>query len=217
MAAPSLVPRLAAALLFLAAAWSCRTSRGGDEGVPIVQPGAPGQASRVITTRQALELPAVTYTDADVRFMQGMLSHHAQALEMTALVPSRSTREDLRLLARRIDASQQDEIAFMRQWLERRRQSVPDTHAHHAANATLMPGMLTPDEMAALAAASGAEFERLFLTGMIKHHEGALVMVEELFATAGAGQEADVFAFTTDVNADQSIEIERMRGMLGSQ
>jgi uncharacterized protein (DUF305 family) len=214
---PRSAPGAIIVVLFLLApiATSCRTSRGA--AVPIVQPGPPGEPARVITAGEAVALPAVTHTEADVRFMQGMLSHHAQALEMTALVPSRSASEGLRLLARRIEASQADEIDFMRQWLERRGQRVPDLHAHHAPGAALMPGMLTPGEMAALAAASGAEFDRLFLEGMIKHHEGALVMVEQLFAAPGAGQEAEIYAFSAEVNADQRIEIERMRGMLGSQ
>jgi len=150
--------------------------------------------------------------------MQRMIGHHAQALEMTALVPSRSTREDLRLLAKRLEVSQDDEIGFMREWLERRGQAVPDAHAHHAlAPSDLMPGMLVPEEMARLEAASGAEFERLFLEGMIKHHEGALVMVQELLATPGGGQQPDVFTFTADVEADQRIEIERMSGMLDAR
>jgi uncharacterized protein (DUF305 family) len=146
--------------------------------------------------------------------MQGMILHHAQALDMTALLPSRSTREDMRLLAQRIEASQADEIKMMQRWLEVRGEEVPSPHAHHAHDAKLMPGMLTPEEMARLAEAKGAEFDRLFLELMIKHHEGALIMVKELFSTAGAGQEAEIFAFASDVDADQRMEIDRMRGML---
>jgi uncharacterized protein (DUF305 family) len=146
--------------------------------------------------------------------MQGMIGHHAQAIEMTDLVPTRSHRDEMRLLARRIELSQADEIGLMRGWLQRRGEQVPNEHAHHLPGATLMPGMLSPEEMARLAAATGAEFERLFLELMIKHHDGALTMVSDLFANAGAGQEPEIFAFASDVDADQRIEIDRMSAML---
>ena len=146
--------------------------------------------------------------------MQGMISHHAQALAMTALLPSRTAREDMRLLARRIELSQADEIAAMRRWLEVHGETAPDLQSHHAHGGALMPGMLTPEEMGRLEAATGAQFDRLFLEFMIKHHDGALLMVSELFATAGAGEEPDIFAFASDVDADQRIEIDRMSAML---
>jgi uncharacterized protein (DUF305 family) len=146
--------------------------------------------------------------------MQGMIGHHLQALEMTALVASRTANEDLRLLANRIEISQADEIEMLRSWLKALGEAVPDAHAHHAAGAVLMPGMLTAGEMQRLAAANGAEFDRLFLEFMIKHHDGALVMVDELFSSAGAGQQSDIFAFASDVDADQRMEIERMSAML---
>jgi uncharacterized protein (DUF305 family) len=180
----------------------------------IVQPGAPGESSRVIAAAQATDLSKVAFTLADVRFMQGMIGHHAQAVAMVALVPSRTTREDMQMLARRIDESQADEIRMMQQWLQARGQPPPDPHAHHLPGAALMPGMLTEEEMSRLAAANGDEFVRLFLQGMIKHHEGALTMVNELFASAGAAQESEIFAFASDVDADQRMEIERMGGML---
>lgn len=179
---------------------------------PIVQPGAPGQPSRTITAREAADLSRVRHTEADVRFMQGMIGHHAQAIEMTRLRPERSRNERLRLLALRIELSQDDEIRSMEAWLKARGEALPDPHAHH--HGSLMPGMLTPDEMARLAAATGNEFDRLFLELMIKHHEGALVMVEQLFATTGAGQESAMFAFASDVVDDQRIEIDRMRALL---
>jgi uncharacterized protein (DUF305 family) len=186
----------------------------------IVQPGPPGQPGRIIAVAQATDLSHVGHTAADVRFMQGMIGHHAQALEMTALLPSRTSRDDMRLLARRIEASQADEIKMMRAWLEARGESAPvanDAHAGHAGHdAALMPGMLTPDEMAHLAATRGPEFDRLFLQMMIKHHAGALVMVDELFASPGAGQEAEIFAFASDVDADQRMEIDRMSAMINS-
>ena len=146
--------------------------------------------------------------------MQGMIGHHAQALEMTALLASRTASENMRKLALRIEVSQADEIKMMQAWLEARSLEVPNEHAHHMHGSTLMPGMLTPEEMDRLAGASGAEFDRLFLDFMIKHHEGALVMVKQLFSTPGAGQESEIFAFASDVDADQRMEIDRMRAML---
>ncbi|MGH9370530.1 MAG: DUF305 domain-containing protein [Vicinamibacterales bacterium] len=203
--------RIAAILLTLGIA-SCRTA--GQSVPAIVQPGAPGAATRVIGVEQAADLSQVQHTAADVRFMQGMIGHHAQALEMTALLLSRSSREDMRLLAQRIEASQSDEIRMMQDWLTRRGQELPDPHAHHAHGATLMPGMLTAEEMDRLAQAKGGAFDRLFLEFMITHHEGALVMVHDLFSSPGAGQESDIFAFASDVDADQRMEIDRMGAML---
>ncbi len=200
-------------LLVATTAAACRTA-AGQSAPPIVQPGAPGQASRVISAEAAIDQSKVGFTPADVRFMQGMIGHHAQAIEMTTLVPSRTASEDMKKLARRIEVSQADEIAMMRRWLEVRRQEILGPHAMHAHGATLMPGMLTAEEMTRLAEAKGPEFDRLFLEGMIKHHGGAIVMVQELFATPGAGQEAEVYAFAADVDVDQRMEIDRMRGML---
>jgi uncharacterized protein (DUF305 family) len=179
-----------------------------------VQPGAPGQPTRETTVERSIELARVPHTAADVRFMQGMISHHAQALEMTALLPTRTMRPEMKLLARRIDDSQTDEIALMERWLKERGETSPGAHAHHMPGATLMPGMLTPEELQRLAAARGDEFDRLFLELMIKHHEGALFMVGELFSTPGAAQETEMFAFASDVDADQRIEIRRMSALL---
>jgi len=179
----------------------------------VVQPGAPGSPSRVVKPDVNA---APKFTEADVKFMQSMIGHHAQALEMVALRPGRSTSEDMRLLMLRIEVSQADEIKLMQRWLEDRGQPLPGPHALHEHGATPMPGMLSPEDMQKLAAAKGAEFERLFLEYMIKHHEGALVMVKELFNSPGAAQEAEVFAFASDVEADQLIEIRRMRGMLAA-
>ena len=191
---------------------ACRSGRG-TAGPQIVQPGAPGQATRVITAGTAVELLPVKHTPADVRFMQGMIGHHAQAIEMTDLLATRTQSEDMRKLAQRIDVSQTDEIRMMQEWLKRRNEALPDPHAHHHGGA-LMPGMLSAEEMARLADAKGQAFDRLFLESMIKHHEGALVMVQELFATPAAGQEPEIFAFANDVDADQRMEIDRMRVML---
>ena len=207
--------RIAAVFLTLFAAESCRSAARGS-GPQIVQPGAPGESTKVISAEKSVDLSKVQHTPADVKFMQGMISHHSQAVEMVALLKSRTTREDMRLLGLRIELSQEDEIKMMRRWLEVRGQEAPGPHAMHMHGATLMPGMLTDEEMAALAAAKGAEFDRLFLEGMIKHHGGALTMVHELFATAGAGQEVEIFSFASDVDADQRMEIERMGAMLNA-
>ena len=207
--------RIGAVLLTVLAGASCRTA-GVGSGPQIVQPGAPGESTRVISAEKAVDLSKVQHTPADVKFMQGMIGHHAQAVEMVALLKSRTAREDMRMLGLRIELSQEDEIKMMQRWLEVRGQELPGPHAMHVHGATLMPGMLTDEEMARLAAAKGAEFDRLFLEGMIKHHGGALTMVQELFATAGAGQEVEIFAFASDVDADQRMEIDRMGAMLNA-
>ena len=157
------------------------------------------------------------HTDADTRFMQGMIAHHRQALVMTALVPERTGNRGIQLLSERIEVSQRDEIRQMERWLQSRGEALPDPAMHeHAAmgHGPLMPGMLSAEGIARLEAARGPAFDRLFLESMIRHHEGALEMVGSLLATPGAGQEVDVFRFASDVDADQRIEIERMRRML---
>ena len=208
-------------LLAAVAGASCHTAAPRKETVGrtdspplIIQPGAPGEASRVISAEKAADLSQVQFIGADIKFMQGMIGHHAQAVAMVALVPSRTSSEDLKKLALRIDLSQQDEIKMMQRWLEVRGQPIPA--GMHTHGATLMPGMLTDDEMQHLADAGGAEFDRLFLEGMIKHHAGALTMVQELFATAGAGQDSEIYAFASDVDADQRMEIDRMAAMLAA-
>lgn len=173
--------------------------------------------------------PGPKYSPTDVKFMQGMISHHAQALAMTALVPARTTRGDIRLLAERIEASQKDEIALMKRWLADRHEPVQDIgpqHQHDHASGhdmamsnmemlgTLMPGMLTPEQLSQLASKESAEFDRLFLEDMIRHHEGALVMVASLLGTNGAAQEPEIFRFASDIDADQRAEIRRMRALL---
>lgn len=170
-----------------------------------------------------------SYTAADVRFMQGMIGHHAQALAMTALIPTRSSRQDIRMLGQRITVSQKDEIAMMQQWLRDRHQQVPardaqpggQTMAGNSMNMpgmamsdTLMPGMLTSEQLAELAKTTGDEFDKLFLADMIRHHEGALVMVKRLLGTTGSGQEAEVFRFASEVDTDQRAEIARMNALL---
>ena len=188
----------------------------------IVQPGAPGQPTRRLPPSTRPTLPPVS--PKDVEFMQGMIMHHAQAVEMTALIESHTTNKELHLLGARISASQSDEMAFMKRWLAARGEPVSpakppgDRHMpgmHQTSHSMLMPGMLTPKQMEELRKAKAAEFDRLFLSGMIQHHNGALVMVKELFDNAGAGQDAELFSFATDVDSGQRAEIRIMEKMLG--
>ena len=162
------------------------------------------------------------YSDADVEFMSGMIPHHAQAVLMGGWAPTHGAREDVAILCERIVVGQRDEIATMQQWLRDRGQPVPDaTSTRHRMKMNgvehdmLMPGMMTDEQMAALDKARGPEFDRLFLEGMIRHHQGAIDMVDVLFKSYGAAQDELVFKFATDVHADQSIEIDRMHEMLG--
>lgn len=210
----SVLFRLPVLVLVLGFAAACKTAGGGSSiGTKILQPGAPGQDSKVISTAQATDLSKVQATPADIKFMQGMIGHHAQAVEMVALINDRTANPNMKMLGLRIQVSQDDEMDMMRKWLAERGAAIPGPHAHHEPGG-FMPGMLTPGEMAALAAAKGVEFDRLFLQGMIKHHAGAITMVEELFKSPGAGQEGGIFAFASDVDADQRMEIDRMSAML---
>jgi uncharacterized protein (DUF305 family) len=184
----------------------------------IVQPGAPGKPSRTLPPSTRAAPPP--RSQADVEFMQGMIMHHSQAVEMTGLIPSHTENKDLRSLGARIGSSQSDEIRFMQRWLSARGESVsiatpgmPGMNMAHEPMA-LMPGMLTRDQMEALRKAKGAEFDFLFLTGMIQHHHGALTMVKDLFDTAGAGQDADLFDFASDADNTQRAEIKIMQTML---
>jgi uncharacterized protein (DUF305 family) len=185
-----------------------------------VQPGAPGQPSRILPPTTRAVLPP--RSPKDVEFMQGMIMHHAQAVEMTALIESRTENKKIRLLGARISQSQSDEINFMKRWLETRKEPLsppmPDMSgmnmSHHHQHHKLMPGMLTSKQMEDLKKAKGAEFDRLFLKGMIQHHDGALIMVKELFDTAGAGQEAELFNFATDIDSGQRAEIRIMQTLL---
>jgi uncharacterized protein (DUF305 family) len=189
----------------------CGCGAASGRTPPLVQPGAPGASTRAITPAEAVNLPAGRHTAADVQFMQGMIGHHGQALEMTALVGARSASDDVKLLAQRIALSQADEIKLMQEWLALRREAVPDAHAHHGA---AMPGMLTAEEMNRLAGAAGVEFDRLFLELMIKHHGGALTMVDDLLSQPGAGEDPELQAFAADVEVDQRAEIARLAMML---
>ena len=186
----------------------------------VVQPGAPGKPTRTLPSSTRATLPPAS--QADVQFMQGMIMHHAQAVEMTALMKSRTENKELRTLGARISRSQSDEIDFMKRWLTARGQPIemamPEMPGMDMSNhEMLMPGMLTAKQMDALKKAKGEEFDRLFLTGMIQHHNGALIMVKDLFDTAGAGQDAEVFNFVTDVDSGQRAEIRIMQTMLGEK
>jgi len=206
--------RLVLIAVFVFGVSACKTAGGGSStGTRILQPGAPGQDTKTIGTEQATDLSKVGHTPADVKFMQGMIGHHAQAVEMVALINERTATDDLRRLGLRIQVSQEDEMNMMRSWLKVRGETIPGPHSHHEPGG-FMPGMLTAEEMSQLAAAKGKEFDRLFLQGMIKHHAGAITMVDELFKTPGAGQDGEIFAFASDVDSDQRMEIERMGLML---
>ena len=159
------------------------------------------------------------YTDADVHFMAGMIGHHAQAIQMAGWAPSHGASSSVRVLCERIVVAQTDEIAMAQRWLKEHGEYVPpaDPRGHIMQGMDqpmLMPGMLTPEQMAQLDAARGPEFDRLFLTFMIQHHQGAITMVQQLLAVPGAAQDGPIFRFSSDVNADQTTEINRMKLML---
>lgn len=184
----------------------------------MVQPGAPGELTKSLPNTAHATLPPISR--ADVEFMQGMIMHHSQAVEMTALIPSHTEDKDVQAIGARISSSQADEIRMMRRWLAARGQAtsmeMPGMPGMDASGnpVTPMPGMLSPEQMNALRAAHGKEFDRLFLSGMIQHHGGALVMVKALFSEAGAGQDAEIFDFATDVDNSQRAEIRIMQKML---
>ncbi|HEX7288571.1 MAG TPA: DUF305 domain-containing protein [Candidatus Angelobacter sp.] len=228
-------PRLCGLILIVAVSaagdFLCLAARAQQSGAAtpvVVQPGAPGKPSKRLPASTTAKLPP--RSQANVEFMQGMIMHHAQAVEMTALITSHTENQELRLLGARISHSQTDEIKFMRRWLAARGEPIGvgsgamagmaggdmsqhDIH-HQAMPTSLMPGMLTPEQMEALRKAQDAEFDHLFLAGMIQHHNGALTMVKELFDTAGAGQDAELFNFATDVDSGQRAEIRVMQAML---
>ena len=202
------------ALVSLSAATaSCQQTDAAPASTPIVQPGAPGHSNKMLTPETAAGQRRAP-TEADVKFMQGMIMHHGQAVQMTALLKTRSHDKQVQELGERINISQTDEMKYMRQWLEDRGQPVMHMDHMNMDAMPLMPGMLTPQQMTALEQARGASFDHLFLTGMIQHHSGALVMVQELFDTPGAGQDAVLFDFATDVDNTQRAEISIMRSML---
>jgi uncharacterized protein (DUF305 family) len=217
------LPSLLLAALALAACSgnSSEDAQTAGETAPnIVQPGAPGEPTRTLTPEELAKLEPTVHTDADVEFVRGMIHHHAQALRMTALVPKRSTWADLELLARRMDISQESEIEQMRRWLEERGERAPElhrVHGHaHGTGQRLMPGMLTEAELKQLERARGKSFDRLFLRFMIRHHEGAVQMVNDLYGADG-GVEPEVDALARHIDSDQLIEIGRMEQMLADR
>ena len=192
--------------------------KSGPAKPVVVQPGAPGTPSKILPSSTRAILPP--RSPADVAFMQGMILHHAQAVEMTAMIPSHTENRDLRSLGARINSSQSDEIKFMKRWLAVRGESVPQETSKMPGMdmsnemTTLMPGMLTRQQMEALQKAKGVEFDRLFFVGMIQHHNGALTMVKDLFDSPGAGQDAELFNFANDADNTQRAEISIMQTML---
>ena len=235
MLARTTIQMLSRRVLFGAVALTCFialpvVAQQTDQQPPVVvQPGAPGQPTRVLPSSTRATLPL--HSQKDTEFMQGMIMHHAQAVEMTALMESHTENKDLRLLGARISHSQSDEMRFMQRWLTARGESTKmpmpkmsgmdmpgmNMPGMDMSQPMLMPGMLTPKQMEALRKAKGAEFDQLFLTGMIQHHGGALIMVKDLFDTAGAGQDAELFNFATDVDSGQRAEIRIMQTMLGKK
>jgi uncharacterized protein (DUF305 family) len=220
-------------LLFCAAALSlapavalCQQPNPAPGGVSIVQPGAPGHSNKTLTPETASAAPRKP-SEADIQFMQGMIMHHSQAVEMTELLRTRSKDKEVQALGKRISISQTDEMAYMKQWLTDRGEPISAHGSMDMAgmdmagmdhmdmgSMPMMPGMLTPAQMKALAAATGPEFDHLFLTGMIQHHTGALTMVKDLFKSPGAGQDPQLFDFASDVDNTQQAEIDIMRHML---
>jgi len=189
---------------------------GQAQAPAIVQPGAPGQASTVVSS-----VPTFSdnnFTDDDVKFMQGMIHHHSQALLMVKMIATHTKTPDLGAMGQKIQLSQSGEIQAMKEWLTSRKQEVPmlmdDGTVMEHGDMPSMPGMLTPDQMKKLDAARGAAFDELFLTGMIQHHKGALKMVADL-REAGGGKELNIGDFLNEVDNDQRMEIVRMYGLLG--
>ena len=206
-----LSPGAAAAILALAACGGAPRHQVQTGPAPAPQP-----AGAAIARTDSLRRP---YTEADIRFMTDMIGHHAQAITMADWAPSHGAERSIRILAERIVNAQRDEIATMQQWLRDRNQPAPEpdsSMAGHHMHHMLMPGMLTPEQMQQLDQARGPAFDRLFLTSMIRHHQGAVSMVDALFNTPGAARDETVFKFANDVSVDQSTEIARMETMLAA-
>ncbi len=188
---------------------------GMAQDAPIIQPGAPGKPARQLKAEEAIEIANTSHSPDDVQFMQDMIPHHSQAMEMAELVADRTNRPELVDVAGRINVSQRDEIDFMRQWLRSRGERVPSPTAYDAMHTDhRMAGMATPRQLEELAQSEGTDFDRMFLQLMITHHEGAVTMVEELLDQPGSAYDPVLFEFTTDVTNDQSTEVERMNVLL---
>jgi uncharacterized protein (DUF305 family) len=209
-----------AALLSVGAAAAFGQQPAQENSVPLIQPGAPGKPEKILTPATTAGTGQQGPTEADVKFMQGMIMHHNQAVEMVALMPGRTKNPKLLSLGQRISISQTDEMKFMKRWLTYRDKPLMDMvdgAGKSHMDMPLMPGMLTPKQMDALRKASGAKFDQLFLTGMIQHHGGALTMVKDLFDTPGAAQDMQLFDFTADIGVTQQGEIDTMRNMLAKE
>jgi uncharacterized protein (DUF305 family) len=218
----SSAPGIVAALLVALALTGCTADDGEppESHAPVVQLAPPGGTNRELSDDEAAGLTDPEHTSADVGFVQAMLQHHAQALEMTAMVESRSRSDDLPLLAERMDVGQRAEIEQMQAWLRSRGEPVVDlaaTDGHGHGAAGTMPGMLTEAQVEHLGAAHGEAFDELFLQYMIAHHEGALLMVSDLLTAGSGGQEPEVFQIAQHVDSDQRVEISRMRSMLAER
>ncbi len=209
--------RLAGGLLFATTALAaCQTLPPAASSGPapvVITMGRPGEASTSAPMSTAAKGVTLPFAPGDVAFISGMITHHAQAIDMVNLLKTRTESETMRMMALRIEVSQNDEIGWMRGWLDERKQPQPSEHAHHMPGG-MMPGMLTDAEMTALGAAKGVAFDRLFLEGMIKHHMGALIMVDDLLKSPDAAQQPDMFDFASHVDSDQRMEIARMTQML---
>lgn len=216
------------AAVIVAAATTAHSA--ASQAIAPPSPGMPGEAAAIARARA--DSARYPYVKADIDFMTGMIGHHSQAIVMANMAPTHGAGSSLLTLADRIKNAQQDEIRTMQQWLVDRQLPIPDDHSsmhmampmamsdssmmamHGMTEHSLMPGMLTPEQMTQLDAARGPDFDRLFLTFMIQHHSGALTMVQKLFGSYGAAQDELVFKFASDVNVDQTTEIARMRRML---
>ena len=208
-----------AATLSALAALAVIGCRGSRAGAPVHAPEPMGEA--VAIARASTDSARYPYTEADIRFMSGMIHHHAQAIKMARWAPSHGASPAVIRLTERIINAQTDEITLMSNWLSARRQPVPEPNPDgmkmkmgDEEHVMLMPGMLSEAQMKELDAARAEEFDRLFLTFMIQHHKGAVSMVREMFAAQGAGQDETVFKFASDVEVDQTTEINRMLEML---
>lgn len=218
---PALRERWIGAALVAVLTTGCGGARPGTATAPRPAGGSAAEIEAIYRART--DSARTRFTDADVRFMTGMIHHHAQAIVMARMAPTHGANSSLQTLAARILNSQQDEIATMQRWLRDRGQPVPEVGSegampmtHGADHAMNMPGMLSPEQLRVLDGARGAEFDRLFLTDMIQHHRGAVTMVDELFGTDGAGLDEGAFKIASDVQVDQRTEIARMERMLAA-
>jgi uncharacterized protein (DUF305 family) len=215
--------------LALTAVTACSSgSRGGAAPTPSPEPAATSTPQTEDQKRLAALILARAdssrpHSEADVHFVSGMIPHHSQAIRMARLTPSRSSNQQVKVLSERIIVAQRDEILMMQNWLKARKLPVPDSNATHLRmkmggmeHDMLMPGMLSEEEMAQLEKARGTSYDRLLLTYMIRHHQGAVEMVEQLFASPGAAQDDAIYKLASDVFADQSSEIDRMENMLAA-